>query len=672
MLIVGDFVLNTDSRKLYDKDKREVSLAPTLYTLLKYFVDHQNQVLSRDSIIANVWKGKIVVEANVNQNIKKLRDVLGDSANDPKYIETVTGEGFRFIANSEEYRAAPAKPSLVNSRSWISFIIFLLIAAGIFIYLVLERPIKEQSFLKELVPLTTLKGLERYPQISPDKQYVLFSHKKSEQSSWDIYSKPLNQESYNIVIGTEDDESFPVISPSGNKLIYHQYGKETCGLYMLDIDENIRKIGEPKLVRECSNRNELLKAEWINDKELFLSIKEDFKYQARIYHFDLESREQTRVSKPENKGFGDYVIKYSKSEDKLAYIRDIGWASSEIWVYDRARLEHRKIKTTSLKLAGLDWDTDGWIYFQSGNKEISRISALGTNEEVFARFSAHIDYPFLIDENTMGVVKGDYIVVDVGEFDLTQNKHNQLISSSFNDFYGFSGINFVGFVSNRYGDLQVWIRDQNGNDVKLTDYSKSYEIKDLSASTNKNLIIFNKSGHINIIDTTGKVYFNSENYTSQAHINPVFDDRNERFLYAVELNDEWQIESRNIYNPADKKFLLKGTSARPCEKDGCYYYFKNNDPYLYKYSTRDNSSTIVAEVGLINSVSEWDMYDDNHIIYAKKDKSQRFIVKLNIFTKEEEVLMKSKSDNFSFDKKANRLYTNIRSQGNTDIMSFNF
>lgn len=672
MLIVGDFVLNTSSRKLYDKDKKEVSLAPTLFTLLKYFIDHQNQVLSKDAIIANVWKGKIVVEANVNQNIKKLRDVLGDSANNPKYIETVTGEGFRFIANSEEYKAAPVEDNYGANRPWMLYIAFSMLVIFILVYLVIRQSTQEKTYLKNLVPLTTLKGLEHYPHISPNKQFLLFSHKSNEQSSWDIYSKPLDKESYSVVVESDHNERFPAVSPDGTKLLFFRSGKGTCGLYVLEIDLITRKNSTPKLAKKCESNFELQRAEWINNNELFLSINEDLKSPASIYHYNLLSGVQKRISKPDSKGFGDYVIRYSRASDKLAYIRDIGWTSSEIWVYDRKVTEHRKIKTTSLKLTGLDWDEDGWIYFQSGNKEVSRITMDGSKEEIFARFSSKAYFPFMIDKNTMGIVTGDYVVVDIGEFDLLKNTNKQLISSSFNDYFGFAGNDFTGFISNRTGDTQIWIRDEQGNDIKLTNYLQSFEISDISASLRNDLIIFSKSGHINIIDKKGNLHFDSENYTNQAHINPVFDERNNRFLYAVTYNGEWRIESRSLDNPADKIVLLKGISARPCMSKGCYFYFKNKDPYLYRYSSKSNTSTRLANVGTLISVSEWDMLDDDNLIYVKRDKSKSHIVKLDLLTGKEVVLNESKSDVFSLDKKRKKLLTNISSQGNTNIMSFDF
>ncbi|TQV89042.1 winged helix-turn-helix domain-containing protein [Aliikangiella coralliicola] len=667
LLKVGDFVLNTSSRKLFDSENKEVSLSPTLYTLLKFFIDHQNSVLTKDMIITHVWKGKTVVDANVNQNIKKLRDTLGDSASDPKYIETVTGEGFRFVANSEEYKAVPFGGQALNLKVNYFYVLLIFVLIGTAIYLANKE--SEQQTIRELYPLTTLKGLEHHPEVSSDNKFLLFSHKN--RSSWDIYLKPLNQESYYAVVNSEQNEMFPVLSPSGTKLIYYLYGADKCGLYIRDIDLEAVKLGEETPIKLCRGGAQRLRAEWKDEDEIFIAINEDMDSPASIYHYNLNNKQQSLISKPDSKGFGDYAFKYSKKFNKLAYIRDIGWSSSEIWIYDVSTGTHKIIKSMPWLLDGLDWDADGALFFQSGNKEISKISADGSSEKILTKFLLNIYTPFLVSEDKIGVVIGEYFVIDVGVFDIEAGTSETLISSSFNDYLAAGGNDFVTFISNRSGEPQIWMRNAKGSDIQLTQYDDSFEIKWLSASPNGDLIMYNKSGTTNIIDKLGNVIFNSENYSSQVHNNPVFDVKNDRFIYSIQYEGEWSIESRKLSSLGERATLFKGIAARPCINEDCLFYFKERDPYIYKYIPKNNSSIQVANVGALRKVDEWDVYDENHILYLEKNESINRIIKLNIQSGDKVILLESKVKNFSFDKVKKLIYTNIVSEGNIDIMYFN-
>jgi len=667
MLTVGDFVLNIQSRKLFDQNNKEISLPPTLFTLLKFFIDHQGQVLSRETIINNVWKGKVVVDANVNQNIKKLRDVLGDAAADPRYIETVTGEGFRFIANSSEYKSSPGEGERFSKTTKAAYGVASLILLLTLIYFqVFQSDPKNQ--IKELKPLTTLKGLEHYPEVTPDKKYLLFNHKNGK--SWDIYIKPLDRESYHALVDSDEDELFPTISHDQRRLAYFLRSNTKCGLYMREIDLNALHVGKEVLIKPCEISTERIKAAWINDNELFVSINKDFNSPASIYRFDIKNRTQSIISKPADKGFGDYAFRYSQKQNKLAYIRDIGWTSSEIWVFNLNNQSHNKIKSTPLMLRGLDWDDEGRIYFQSGNKSLSRIDFDGRDEEVVARFFADIFVPFNINKNSFGVVTGDFFVTDVKVFNFDNKSSELVVSSSSNDYFGAGGSEFVAFVSNRSGDPQVWVRDANGINKQITSYEESFELKWLSVSIERGLIMFNKSGFTNIIDTNGNLVFDSENYSSRIHNNPVFDLSRDQIIYSVLNDGDWNIEARKLSAFDERAILLKGKVARPCPESNCYFFFKERDPFIYRYRPGSNFSEKIAEIGNIGESDEWDLMDDETILYLSKGKNTNRIIEHQLDSHRETILLESDVRMFSLNEEKTGIYMNVVSQGNVDMRYF--
>ncbi len=72
--------------------------------LLMYLVDHQRQLVTREQIADALW-GKDVfvdVEQGINTAIRKIRIALEDDSVQPKYLQTVVGRGYRFVAECND------------------------------------------------------------------------------------------------------------------------------------------------------------------------------------------------------------------------------------------------------------------------------------------------------------------------------------------------------------------------------------------------------------------------------------------------------------------------------------------------------------------------------------------------------------------------------------------
>src|SRR5262249_29482964 len=85
--------------------------------ILHMLLEHPGEVVLRDEIRRKLWPDNTVVEFDhsINAAVQKLRDVLGDSADDPRYIETLTRRGYRFLGSVEvvspEAASATPRPS---------------------------------------------------------------------------------------------------------------------------------------------------------------------------------------------------------------------------------------------------------------------------------------------------------------------------------------------------------------------------------------------------------------------------------------------------------------------------------------------------------------------------------------------------------------------------------
>ncbi len=65
---------------------------------LVMLVEQHGEVVSKEDLLKRVWHDAYVEENSLNQSVSALRRILGDSAAQPRFIETVPGRGYRFVA----------------------------------------------------------------------------------------------------------------------------------------------------------------------------------------------------------------------------------------------------------------------------------------------------------------------------------------------------------------------------------------------------------------------------------------------------------------------------------------------------------------------------------------------------------------------------------------------
>src|SRR3984957_4193387 len=86
------------------------------FEILLLLLEHRDEIVTRDQIVSRVWGQDVFLDTDnsIRGAVRKLRRVLKDNAETPRFIQTVTGQGYRFIAlviTSEDPGAA-SKPEV--------------------------------------------------------------------------------------------------------------------------------------------------------------------------------------------------------------------------------------------------------------------------------------------------------------------------------------------------------------------------------------------------------------------------------------------------------------------------------------------------------------------------------------------------------------------------------
>ena len=97
----GDFRFDTAQRTLLC-DGQPVALTPKNLETLLVFLENRERVLEKEELMNLLWPDSVVEENNLTQNISALRKALGERPNEQRFIKTIPGRGYRFVAEVRE------------------------------------------------------------------------------------------------------------------------------------------------------------------------------------------------------------------------------------------------------------------------------------------------------------------------------------------------------------------------------------------------------------------------------------------------------------------------------------------------------------------------------------------------------------------------------------------
>jgi TolB-like protein/DNA-binding winged helix-turn-helix (wHTH) protein len=118
----GVFELDTQSRELR-RHGLKIRLPDQSFQILHVLLSHQGEVVTRDDLRRQLWTSETFVDFDVGLNsaIRKLREALEDSADNPRFVETLPRRGYRFIAPVTPAIDEPTNQPGAYHVPWASF-----------------------------------------------------------------------------------------------------------------------------------------------------------------------------------------------------------------------------------------------------------------------------------------------------------------------------------------------------------------------------------------------------------------------------------------------------------------------------------------------------------------------------------------------------------------------
>ena len=101
------FRLELTKRLLRTDVGETIPLVPKAFDTLAYLVSNHGRVIGKDELMSAIWPDTVVEENNLNKNVSILRRVLNDDRRNHRFIVTVPGQGFKFVAKVEPAIESP-------------------------------------------------------------------------------------------------------------------------------------------------------------------------------------------------------------------------------------------------------------------------------------------------------------------------------------------------------------------------------------------------------------------------------------------------------------------------------------------------------------------------------------------------------------------------------------
>jgi Tol biopolymer transport system component/DNA-binding winged helix-turn-helix (wHTH) protein len=460
------------------------------FRVLSILLEHPGEVVTREEFQQRLWTNDetfVDFEHGLNAVVNRLREVLGDSPENPRFIETVPRCGYRWMQPVEGMggRSIPAAPR--HRWRWLPLAVALLLGIGLSVGVLRFSRSSPKSLAPALtsVPLTALPGYENDPSFSPDGSQVAFTRSEESESKSHIYVKLIGTSGPPLQLTNGPDSDFnPVWSPDGRYIAFFRDLPAGFAILLIPaLGGPERKIAETRLVGVPGPY-----LAWSPDGNfLVTSHKDSSKESTALFVVAIDTGEMRRLTSPPSPvshSSGDSNPAFSPDGRTLAFIR-ISDLRTELYLLPVSDALHPMGEAKRIPLGQIRydpaWTEDGHEIVFSSPQGLWRMgisgSATRSAEPARLPFGDNASCP-AISRRGHRLVYSNGIFHNVGIWRMEvlggPSARDGTRVGSFNRSFIFSTQNDsapqfspdgkrIAFMSDRSGAFEIWVCNSDGS-----------------------------------------------------------------------------------------------------------------------------------------------------------------------------------------------------------------
>ena len=504
---VGDWQVHPSLNRL-TRNGNEVRIEPKVMQVLEVLAETPGEVVTRDQLVARVWPDVFVSDDVVHRAIRELRRALGDETARPEYVETIRKRGYRLIAavkhSRDEGASVPMVPTVptvpmvpksvsgpsANARLFAAAAITLVVVLGAVVYVLASRPTPEapSSSSVRFAALTSSPLNETDPAISPDGTRLAFAIRPAgENGPADIYLTAGAGHSPDRLIAHPADDRYPAWSPDGSTLAFVRIDAGNCSIMLMPLSDR-----RERRVAACGNLEEPRLSWSANGDWLIESFAPgpDPIRGWQIARVSTMTGVRETLTLPAPGTLGDYSPAVSPDGGRIAFVRGINGATSDIHVVSMGGGAPTRITWDNQDLVGVDWSADGkslvYATDRAGGYTIWKVGIDGGEPQLVVGGAAKLKHPSVarstgrITYESWGYEINLWEAPIVDRLDLESDLTPTLraavqTSDQWNHSPDLSpDQKRLAFVSTRSGAAEVWVSDRDGaNARQLTKFARA-------------------------------------------------------------------------------------------------------------------------------------------------------------------------------------------------------
>lgn len=389
---------------------QRITLSRIPMDFLVLLLENRDRLVTRDEIAARLWPASESVDVvqGINTVVNRVRSVLNDDANDPRFIETVIGRGYRFISEVHEVEAPLSVPpnlneawpaenfpssqevsvvqslpelavsqiatppvvpvveevlskaaegewktlSLSKSTWWILATAAAVCAVTGGVWFLNSASSKEAEPALQAVPFTSLSGSQSSPAFSPDGRRVAFVWNGEKGDNDDIYVQAADSSSPIRLTTNPARDTSPAWSRDGRQIAFLR--KEDSSLLQIIIVP--AEGGAERIIASVSSyfdqRNRLT---WAPDgRHILVTDDSDNPSTGPIVSISIENGSKNRLTSPPFAS-ADRAPSFSPDGRNLAFIRFDASAVEKLYIKSIESGTEREVPTGGTLLNSIAW-----------------------------------------------------------------------------------------------------------------------------------------------------------------------------------------------------------------------------------------------------------------------------------------------------------------------------